>query len=255
MACLPGLPDLGGLLTEEETPTPPPPTEEAPAPPPPAEETPLPAPSPGGQEWPFEMDVEALDSLDSYAHTMHFEGLSTAAGDVEHTSLDIQGQRQTSPTQVEQLSFFSVSDGESTSTEFIYIEEENKMWIREEAGEWEELPIMDPAMLTVFDAFSMFSWWDMLFTGDPQDVVYVGQEMLNGVQTNHYRAEETANWAFATGCTWASAQDDIWVAVDGGYPVVREFDASGECEGESGEVSFFMEISQINEPVSISPPT
>jgi len=262
LACLPGLPDLGEVVTDEETPAPPPPEGDTPVPPPPEEGTPAPpppagetpAPPPPGEEWPFELDMEALNDLDSYAYAFHLEGLGTIAGTVEHTVLDIEGQRQTSPTRAEELSFSSVTDGESTSTGFIYIEEQNKMWVREEGGEWEEMPILDPAMLSLFDSFSMFSWWNMLFVGDPQDVQYLGQEMMNGVQSHHYRATESTSWGFAVGCTFAAVDDDIWVAVDGSFPVKRQFDAAGECQGESGEIHFLMEVSNINQPVSISPP-
>lgn len=249
LACT--LPGLGGAVTEEETPAPPPPAEETPEVPPPAEETPEASPP---VALPFEMDVEALKNLNSYAYTFSFEGLSTTQGEVEHSSLHIEGQRQTQPTRAEQLSFSSVTDGESTSTDFIYIEEQNKMWARDDGGQWEELPIMDPSMLSIFDAFSVFSWWNTLFTGDPEDAQYLGQEMMNGVETHHYRAAEAASWGFAAGCTFASVQDDIWVAVDGSFPVKRQFDAVGDCEGETGEVHFLMEVSNVNQPVNVSPP-
>jgi hypothetical protein len=249
LACT--LPGLGGAVTEEETPAPPPPAEETPEVPPPAGETPE-APPP--VELPFEMDVEALKNLNSYAYTFNFGGLSTTQGEVEHSSLHIEGQRQTQPTRVEQLSFSSVTDGESTSTDFIYIEEQNKIWARDDGGQWEELPIMDPSMPNIFDAFSVFSWWNTLFTGDPEDAQYLGQEMMNGVETHHYRAAEAASWGFAAGCTFASVRDDIWVAVDGSFPVKRQLDAVGDCEGETGEVHFLMEVSNVNQPVNVSPP-
>jgi hypothetical protein len=200
------------------------------------------------------MDIEGLNNLNSYAYSFHLEGLSSTAGAVEHTNLQIEGQRQSSPSRAEQLSFFSVTDGETTGTEFIYIEEQDTMWVREGEGAWEEVPVLDPSMLSLFDAFSIFSWWNMLFTGSPQDVQYVGQEMMNGVQTNHYRTAEATGWGFTVGCTFASVQEDIWVAVEGSFPVKRQFDAAGECEGEEGEINFLMEVSNINQPVNISPP-
>jgi hypothetical protein len=270
MACIPGLPGLGGGTTEEETPAPPPPAGETPV----SEGrcgdgvcdgpenpencpddcgTPAPPPLPGGEEAAFQADVEALNNLDSYAYVFRFEGLSTTTGAVEHTTLDIQGRRQNRPTRAEQLSFSS-TDGEASTTEFVYIEEQNKIWTREGAGQWEELPVIDPAMLGMFDAFSLGFWWDTLFTGSVESARLVGQEMVNGVQTNHYQMTETAAWAFSVGCSWASVQDDAWVAVDGNFPVKRQSDASGQCADESGEVHFLMEISDVNQPVNISPP-
>lgn len=250
LACT--LPGLGGAVTEEETPVPPPPAGETPEAqtPVPAGETPE-APPP--EEVPVEADVDALNNLDSYAYTFHFEGLSTAAGTVEHTTLDIEGRRQNRPTRAEQLSFSS-TDGDSDTTEFVYIEEENKIWVREGGGEWEEVPVVDPAMLQMFDAFSMGFWWNTLFSGSPASAQLLGQETVNGVPANHYRTAEAVGWGFAVGCTFASVQDDIWVAVDGNFPVKRQFDASGECEGERGEVHFLMEMSNVNQPVNINPP-
>jgi hypothetical protein len=139
MACIPGLPGLGGGATEEETPVPPPPAAETPV----SEPTPPPPPS-GGEELPFEMDVEALNNLDSYAYAFHFEGLTTTMGAAEHTTLNIEGRRQNRPTRAEQLSFSSTDDGQLTTLEFIYIEEQNKIWTREDGGQWEEIPVMDP---------------------------------------------------------------------------------------------------------------
>ena len=270
LACsLPGLPDLGGLLTQEETPTPAP-----------AEDTPVgevrcgdgvcddtenpqncpqdceaPEPPAPPEQLPFELDVEALQNLSSYAYTLHIDGLSTLEGTTEDFVLDIEGQRQSQPTKAEQLSFSSVSEGESTGMEIIYIEEVGKMWIREAGDAWQEVPVMDESMLDIFDMFSMFYWWEIFFTGDPEDAQYLGQEMMNGVQAHHYRTMEGAAWgAFTAGCTFGSVQDDVWVAVDGSFPVKRQFDAVGECQGESGEVLFLMEIRNVNQPVSISPP-
>jgi len=202
---------------------------------------------------PYEANVDALNNLDSYAYAFHFEGLSTTTGAVEHTSLDIQGKRQNRPTRAEQLSFSS-SDGSPSSTEFVYIEDQGKMWTREGGGTWEEIPMFDESMVSIFDAFSMGFWWGALFGTTAQEAQLLGQEIVSGVLTNHYQAVEGASYLFGVGCSWGSSSDDAWVAVDGNFPVKRQLDASGECQGESGEVHFYMEISNINQPVSVSSP-
>jgi hypothetical protein len=272
LACLPGLPSVAG----GETPAAPPPVEtpvsqqqcgdgvcdgaenaqtcpqdcaappvETPAVPPPMETS--------GPVGPFEANVDALNNLASYAYTFHFEGLSTTSGVVEHSVLDIQGQRQNQPTRAEQLSFAS-SDGESTTTEFVYIEDQGKMWTREAGADWQEVPVFDQSMVSIFDAFSMGFWWTTLFGTSGQEAQLVGQETVNGVLTNHYQTVSGASYLFSVGCNWGSSHDDAWVAVEGNFPVKRQMDASGECEGESGEVHFHMELSNINQPVNISPP-
>lgn len=270
LACVPGLP--GGGAPEEETQAPPPPAETAPPEgqcgdgvcdglenpencpqdcQPPEAETPAPPP----EELPFDLDVEALENLDSYAYTLHIDGLSTMEGSAEEVLLDIEGQRQNQPTGAEQLSFSSVTDGESTSMEIIFIEEQGKMWVREGTDAWQEVPVLDESMLDIFDMFSMVYWWEIFFTDDPEGAQYLGQEMMNGVQAHHYRTTEGTAWgAFTTGCTFASVQDDTWVAVDGSFPVKRELSASVNCQDQTGEVRFLMEIRNVNQPVNINAP-
>jgi hypothetical protein len=275
LACIPGLPSVSNVIPGgAETPAGPVPMEtpigqpqcgdgvcngpenaeacpQDCAPPPPGE-TPG-APPPAEPAGPFEADVDALNNLASYAYTFHFEGLSTTSGAAEHSVLDIQGQRQNQPTRVEQLSFSS-SDGESSTVEFIYIEDQGKMWTREGADAWQEIPMLDQSMVGMFDSFSMGFWWGALFGTTGQDAQLVGQETVDGVLTNHYQAVQGSSYLFSVGCNWGSSHDDAWVAVDGNFPVKRQLDASGDCQGESGEVHFYMEISNINQPVSVSSP-
>lgn len=269
LACsLPGLPSVSDILPGgEETPAGPPPVEtpkseqecgdgvcdgpeNAETCPQDCAAPPAGTPGPVGS---FEVDTEALNSLNSYAYAFHFEGLSTTTGVVEHSIVDIQGQRQNQPTRAEQLSFSS-SDGESSTVEFVYIEEQGKMWTREAGAEWTEVPVLDQSMVGIFDAFSMGFWWTTLFGTSDQNAQNLGQETVNGVLTTHYQAVEGASYLFSAGCTWASSNDDAWVAVDGNFPVKRQLDSAGDCQGESGEVHFAMELSNINQPVNISPP-
>lgn len=266
MACtIPGLPGGGGPVAEEETPvgeevcgdgvcdasenaeTCPQDCE--------APEGETPAPPPPEEQLPFDMDVDALEGLSSYGYMLHIDGLSTMQGATEKVVLDIEGKRQTEPTKAEQLKFSSTSDGETTSMEMVYIEDLSKMWMREGGDAWQEIPMMDDSMLQIFDAFSMFTWWDALFVGDPEDAQYLGQEVMNGIPSHHYRSVESASWgAFTAGCTIASVEDEIWVAVDGSFPVKRQLNAEADCQGESGSFNFQMELRDVNQPQNISPP-
>jgi hypothetical protein len=275
MACLPGLPGGGGTTpTEEETPeVSAPPEEQPPASeqvcgdgvcegPETQETCPQDCGEPGGEtplppeeQLPFDMSMDALSNLDSYAYTLHMEGLSTMAGSAEQVVLDIEGKRQAAPTKAEHLKFSSTSDGDTQAMEFIYIEDQGKMWVRESGESWQEMPLMDESMLQMFDMFSMTYWWDSLFVGDPEDAQYLGQEVVNGVAADHYSSAGSASWgAFLSGCTFASAADDIWVAVDGRFPVKRQLDVQADCQGESGRLNFYMEVSDVNQPLNITPP-
>jgi hypothetical protein len=210
--------------------------------------------APPEEEMPFDLNVDALDSLSSYAYTLHMDVSSSET--TEDMVLDIEGRRQATPTVAEHLKFSSTSDGQVTSMEMIYIEEEAKMWMREGGGDWEEIPaMMQEGMMEMFAGFSMLYWWDELFVGDPEDVQYLGQEVVNGVACDHYRGAEAAGLGGLTiGCSFVSYSDDVWVAVDGRFPVKRQLSAEGDCEGESGAFNFSMELSNVNQPVNITPP-
>jgi hypothetical protein len=273
MACIPGLP--GGGPSAEDTPVSPPPSGETPISGPScgdgvcdaaenadtcpqdcqAPEGETPAPPPPEEQLPFDLNVDALEGLSSYGYALHMDGLSTMGGATENVVLDIEGQRQSAPTKAEELKFSSTSDGEVTSMQVVYIEDLNKMWMREGDEAWQELPVMDASMLQVFDAFSMLTWWDTLFAGDPGDAQYVGPEVVNGVPCNHYRASEAAGLgAFTAGCTFASYSDEVWVAVDGSFPVKRQLSSQADCQGQSGGFNFSMELRNVNQPLDIKPP-
>jgi hypothetical protein len=254
LACsLPGAPSGGGAVPGgEETPTVQPPAGETPAAPPPTGETPAASP---GQQFPFEMNEGALDNLNSYGYTFHFDGLSTMEGGVQKFELSTEGKRENSPSRAEQVAFHSSSDGDTQDVEFIYIEDLGKMWSKEGGGDWQELPVMDPSMLQIFDAFSLNFWWSAIFAGNPEGAQYVGDETINGVSAHHYKNTESGFLGSAvSGCTFASFQDDIWVAVDGSFPVKRQVGAQATCQGESGNFNLSMEVRDVNQPQNIQPP-
>jgi hypothetical protein len=239
---LPGLPSGSDVVPDEE---------EIPTAQLPAEET----AEPPSQELPFEMDEAALDNLNSYAYAFRLNGLSTMQGGVENFELSIEGKRQNSPQRAEQLKFHSSSDGDTQDVEAVYGEDLGKMWMREGTDAWQEIPVMDQSMLQMFDALSMRFWWDSVFAGDPEGAQYVGDETVNGVASHHYRNTESSFiGAVAAGCTFASVQDDIWVAVDGSFPVKRELNTEATCGDTSGTFNLFMEIRDVNQPQEINPP-
>jgi hypothetical protein len=208
---------------------------------------------PTEEQLPFDLEVDALEGLSSYAYTLHIDSSTSQAA--EEMVLDIEGRRQATPTRAEYLKFSSTSDGTVSAMEMIYIEEQGKLWMREGDGAWQEIPAMQESVLEMFDSFSMLYWWDELFVGDPEDAQYLGQEVVNGVACHHYRAAEAAGLgALTTGCSFVSYSDEVWVAVDGSFPVKRQMSAQGDCQGESGAVNFSMEISNVNQPVNVTPP-
>lgn len=235
----------------------PPPTEESPIPaaatptpppPPPAEETPEAVETPE-EEIPFALEESALNDLDSYAYHFRMEFSGVTAGELQAGAIEGEGKVQNRPSRASHI-IWTVTNDEDVYMEWIFIEDEGKMWMRyEEGGEWQELPATDPSM---FESLTLLGFWGALFFEEPGGANFVGLDVVNGIPVRHYRATEFGG--VSPECTFVTAEQHWWVAVTGNFPVKGTIDASGTCEGESGEFHFLEEISNVNQPVDISPP-
>jgi len=246
LACGPGAP---AAPPAEESPIPAAATP-TPPPPPPAEETPTPPPvETPEEEIPFALEESALNDLDSYAYHFRMEFSGVTAGELQAGTLEGEGKLQNRPSRASHI-IWTMTNDEDTYMEWVFIEEEGKMWTQvEEGGEWMEVPMTDPSMI---ESFTLLGFWGILFLEEPEDASFVGLDVVNGIPVRHYRATEFAG--VSPECTFVTAEQNWWVAVTGNYPVKGTVDASGTCEGESGEFHFLVEISNVNQPVDISPP-
>lgn len=235
LACGPSAPTTAPVETPEvgETPE--------------AVETPEVAETPEA-EAPFAMEESALNDLDSYTYHFSMEFSGVTEGELQSGNWEGDGKIQNKPTKAMHI-VWNLANEEKTYMEYIYIEEEAKMWmLAEEGGEWLEIPAEDTSAM---ETFTLLGLWGTISEG-AQGTTFVGLDVVNGIPTRHYKA--TAFSGISAECTFATAEQNWWVAVTGNYPVKGGIDASGTCEGESSEFHFLEEISNVNQPVDISPP-
>jgi hypothetical protein len=87
----------------------------------------------------------------------------------------------------------------------------------------------------------------------------VGEENLNGVMTNHFQFQLTGLGS-QSGALVTQSEGDYWLAQDGQYLVKYRLALElrnapeGESEPEAVQASFTMELTDINQPISISLP-
>jgi len=165
-------------------------------------------------------------------------------------------QIQNRPTRAQQsVTTYTVSypPGYAGTAEEIYLFDEGKGWVRfregEEEEEWREIAAQEAQP---WIPFLSHGWWDTYALETMEGFDFIGVEVVSGVSTYHYRKR-----GFSLGereCTFPSASEDWWVAVEGDYPVKGNLDAYGTCEGEYIEIHVLEEIDKINQPVDISPP-
>lgn len=213
------------------------------------------------EEVPFAWDPWALDTLDSYTHHLRMELLANILGILGDIGpppgkFERYSQIQNRPTRAQQsVATYTVSypPGYAGTSEEIYLFDEGKGWIRsregEEEEEWREIVVRESHFGIPFVTGGL---WDAYAKESLEGFEFIGVEMVNGVSTYHYQ-KKGFNLGEAE-CTFPSASEDWWVAVEGDYPVKGTLDASGTCEGEGVEIHLLEEIDKINQPVDISPP-
>jgi len=202
------------------------------------------------EEEAFSATTEALNRLDSFSGYVRWQGTAWAVGqEGMESDFEITGQRQNRPTRAEKWSW--TDHKADTTTEWIIIEAENNMWTREGSGKWQAMGMYSPEIAAAFSAFSYDFWAGLFFEGLPAEATIVGQETVNGILCRHYRSTETSGWGF----TVVGTTDlNVWIAVEGEYPVKSTADVSGTYQDKPFEWHFITEISNVNQPVDISPP-
>jgi hypothetical protein len=102
------------------------------------------------------------------------------------------------------------------------------------------------------DSFSpsqMFT--SMIDTSTYSGYTKVGSEAKNGVQTDHYQANQTVLSQYgvmagtATGATWSG---DVWIAQGGGYPVSMNITAKAADNSVAYQILF--DVTNVNDPAN-----
>lgn len=195
----------------------------------------------------FSHAQEALDALESYRYTTSFVFVGEEDGVTETGSIELSGV-VAGPGEVH-LVWHDLGVDES----FEVIQIGNQAWILE-SGEWSEVPILvSEAMSSVALVYAPSVTWGGLFGELEPDASYVGRESVGDVEADHYAATYTQWGTYWPGELYDAA-GDVWIA-DEGYPVKYYFSATGVDEdGERGSVTWTMELTDVNEPLTIEAP-
>jgi hypothetical protein len=92
--------------------------------------------------------------------------------------------------------------------------------------------------------------------GSVSDAQYVGTDTVNGIKAKHYKYNEKSANLFGA----AKVSGEIWVAVDGGFVVKETVNWSGAAglfgagSKSKGDGKWSWELSNVNQPITITPP-
>ena len=209
----------------------------------PAIEAPLEAPPEGL----LSRSTGALAALESYRYTTRVEYEGTDGDEIDAGSIEIIGE-YASPDR-EHVTWTDLATGEG----FEIIRIGDTAWMYEDE-EWIEVPQMaiESIMQVVFLFAPVYAWEGMageLETGSN----FVGKEVVNGVSTLHY-SSDYAGWEERFEGDLHEASGEIWIAEEG-FPVRSIFTASGiDEDGNQGSVEWRMDLTNVNQSISIEPP-
>jgi len=209
----------------------------------PAIETPLEAPPEGL----LSRSTGALAALESYRYTTRVKYEGTDGDEIDAGSIEIIGE-YASPDR-EHVIWTDLVTGEG----FEIIRIGDTAWMHEDE-EWMEVPqiAVESIMQVVFLFAPVYAWEGMageLETGSN----FVGKEVVNGVSTLHYSSDYTG-WEERFEGDPHEASGEIWIAEEG-FPVRSIFTASGiDEDGNPGSVEWRMDLTNVNQPISIEPP-
>ena len=244
--------------TTESTPSPAPQPPEATRPPEeaatadvtePQQQTPvIETPSEVAPEGLLSSSATALDALDSYRYTTRVKYEGTDGDEIDAGSVEIIGA-YTSPDR-EHVPWTDLATGEG----FEIIRIGDSAWMHEDE-QWMQVPqmVVEGMMQAVFLFAPVHTWGGM--AGELETASnFIGKEVINGVSTFHYSSDYTG-WEGRFEGDLHETSGEIWITKEG-FPMRTIFTASGiDEEGDQGSVEWRMDLTDVNQPISIEPPT
>jgi len=224
------------------------PVEPASAPPATTETPPEPASSSGPDPAAAFGEAQlALDNLESYRYTTSFLFVGEEDGEPESGSIELSGE--IAGPDRKRIVWRDLGEGES----FELVQIGERAWILDE-GAWEEVPtLVADAMSQAALVYAPAVTWSGLFGELQPDATYVGSEVVNGVRADHFTSTYRQWGAYWQG-DLIDATGDVWIA-EAGFPVRYHFSATGVDEdGDRGTVTWTMDLTDVNVPISIEPP-
>ena len=198
---------------------------------------------------------DGLGSLDSYKFFISFKSHDEKGSINDMTSTIQRSVVDKASYTVTSATTFDPDDDEEVETETTYsysVDNATCTYDGEEDYELEELSDQDKEMRDIFT--SMIDILPII-----EDPVFVGEEMMNGIQCNHFTFKLNGI-GDTSGSVATINEGEYWLAVDGQY-IVRyslKLEVRSGAEGTEGaevaSLESYMDLTDVNVPVSVTLP-
>lgn len=194
---------------------------------------------------------EGLASLDSYWLTFQINTIGPDPG--TSSSYTVESERSkdsdSSSTYINNLSSSEDGSDYSSSDSYIYrIGNDRCSGSDAEGWDWQSSTDAERELQELVNRL-------IGFTPLIEDPEFVGEEEINGIPSNHF-SFSVAGLGARSGAEVRVNEGDYWLAVDGQYLVKYSLviEMSMESDSEISRIETYLEMNEINQPVSISFP-
>ncbi len=198
-------------------------------------------PGDGEEEGSLSSITEGLQNLDSYRSHLKMTFQSDTEGETEQQVIEMDIEYVHDPL----AQHIVLQGGDSEGTfEVFHIGDQQYLFMGE--GQCMSSSSDEDMMDTeLFDPDDIMGGLDNLHRVQPD-------ETINGVPCHHYNFDQTS----MLGENFASAQGDVWIAVDGGYVVKYVMQAEGtDPETQQvGHIAWEYQLRDVNTPITIELP-
>ena len=117
-------------------------------------------------------------------------------------------------------------------------------WVSYDGQTWNTTDASSLDLSSFLPTQDYSAWFDT----NASQFTSAGQETKNGVQCIHYKGNDSLSQLYgALSGVQANFQADLWVAVDGNYPVSGIYGFSASANGQSGSFGYKFDITNVND--------
>lgn len=190
-----------------------------------------------------------LNSLNSYAMTIHVVNTGPTLQDVSDNKMEIRYSSDQDAQELHQTMRSSSADDPQAEVEEITTYRVRLEQCTVSSGEYQYESI-SPAQQEMTNV--MLEMLDM--TPIISNPVLVGAELVNDIETNHFTFK-VSGFGASSGAQVLTNQGEYWLAVDGRYIVKYSLMlAMQDSDGQQMGLEVYIEMTQVNQPVEIAMP-
>lgn len=191
--------------------------------------------------------ISALADLESYAFRMEMKATGSSEFMLvpKNGSLVMEGTVILKPEdkQAADITMTTTTDGASPAVMGIRIVD-GMSYVNLGGDQWMGSPVEDMASeMSSYKPESMLGGFSSI-----SGLSAVGDETKNGIETTHYKGEDSTGMASMFGLPDGAWTTEVWIAKNGGFVVSESVTASAKAGADAGSFTMAIDLTKANDP-------